>query len=79
MRSGKIKINMVRLPPYYPELNPTEFVFGHLVHELRKKWVRSGIEEENDFLDMVSCQMDEINFKTVLQQYRHCGYLRMQY
>ena len=73
---NEFEILMVRLPPYYPELNPTEFVFGHLVVQLRNKFVRSRAQTEEDFVHAVQQQLDEIKYKTVVNQYKHCGYLK---
>ena len=68
-------ILMLALPPYHPELNPTEFVFAHLLVELRKKNARLAIAEEA-FLECIEDTIDELGYSSVVNEYLHCGYLK---
>ena len=72
---NEFHIKMVPLPPYYPELNPTEFVFGHLVHQLKRKYVRQKAQTDEDFVGMIEETVDEIEWSTVFGEYKHCGYI----
>jgi len=72
----EFNILMVALPPYHPELNPTEFVFAHLVHEMRAKHARSAIKTDEEFLDCIESTIDELGYACVHNNYLHCGYLK---
>ena len=72
----EFNILMIPLPPYHPELNPTEFVFAHLVMKMREKFVRTRAKSESDFVEMIEKTIDEIPYGTVFNEYRHCGYLK---
>ena len=65
---NEFQILMIKLPPYHPELNPTEFVFG--------QWARSTVENEEDFLQLVCTELDGILYSAVVHEFRHCGYLK---
>ena len=72
----EFNILMIPLPPYHPELNPTEFVFAHLVMKLREKSVRVNATSEEEFVEMIENTIMEIPYGTVYNEYRHCGYLK---
>ena len=73
---AQFHILMVQLPLYHLELNPTEYVFGHLVCVLRNKWARATVENEDEFLNLVEKTIDDIPFHVVYNQFKHCGYLK---
>ena len=72
----EFNILMIPLPPYHPELNPTEFVFAHLVMKLRERFVRTKAKNEREFVEMIENTIEEIPYGTVFNEYRHCGYLK---
>ena len=72
----EFNILMIPLPPYHPELNPTEFVFAHLVMKLRERFVRTKANNEIEFVEMIENTIDAIPYGTVFNEYRHCGYLK---
>ena len=63
---------MLTLPPYYPELNPTELVFRCLVTRMRSLRCRSSYNLE--FLDSVRNVLDSISFRAVACWFDECGY-----
>ena len=69
-------ILMIPLPPYHPELNPTEYVFAYLVMQLRAKNLRKNVKNEEEFVEMMEETLDQILPETVWSQFEHCGYLK---
>jgi len=67
---------MVALPPYHPELNPTEFVFAHLMCEMQAKNSRSTINTDEEFLHCIETTIEELGYSSVVNNYLHCGYLK---
>lgn len=61
---------LVYLPPYSPELNPIEPMWGKIKHYLRKASARTF----QDFKKAIKTAFEMIN-KTDLQHwFKHCGY-----
>lgn len=71
-------IIMITLPPYHPELNPTEFVFNYLVQILRRDSARTKARDVNDFIRRVQDVLLSIPNNLIVKEYKHCGYLRHQ-
>lgn len=69
-------ILMLPLPPYHCELNPTEFIFHHLVKQMQYDYIRQNSNNDIDFVTRVENSLLEIQFDDVWKNYRHCGYLR---
>ena len=61
------EIDEIYLPPYSPELNPIEEVFGWLKRKLRYKMIRERNELEKEIEKLVT----EINKKGVINYYRN--------
>ena len=61
------EIDEIYLPPYSPELNPIEEVFGWLKRKLRYKMIKEGNELEKEIEKLVT----EINKKGVINYYRN--------
>ena len=72
----KYNIYMVHLPPYHPELNPTEFVFQHLVATLRANYARYQTSSESDFRNTLECTLNQFDLMLVWNMFRNCGYLK---
>ena len=66
-------ILMITLPPYHPELNPTELVFSTLVTRMRSQRARVG---SNDFLGDVNRTLDAISRRDVISFFQECGYYK---
>ena len=66
-------ILMITLPPYHPELNPTELVFSTLVSRMRSQRARVG---SNDFLGDVNRTLDAISRRDVISFFQECGYYK---
>ena len=73
---NQFQILMLLLPPYHPELNPTEFIFAYLVMEMRIKNTRKNVQNEEEFIEMMELTLDELQYETVWAQFEHCGYLK---
>ena len=54
-------ILMIPLPPYHPELNPTELVFNTLVQRLRSKQTRSSSSTCQDLLVEIELEMNRFS------------------
>jgi transposase len=67
---------MIPLPPYSPELNPTELSFNTLDARIKAKRSRSkiGLQGE-DFALTIQEVMDSMSRKDIKGFYRHCGYI----
>ena len=72
----QLRILMIPLPPYSPELNPMEFVFQYLVQQMRSSNIRASCEDDNKFVQRLETVIDEMEFEVVWKQFRHCGYLK---
>jgi len=73
----EMDILMIPLPPYYAELNPTEFVFNYLVQILKSKSTRYGVAGDSKyFKDAICHAIDEISFGLVVKEYMKSGYLK---
>ena len=61
---------LVYLPPYSPDLNPIELVFGKL------KWLLRSAEERtiSDLWDRLGQLIDCFNSHECTNYFRHCGY-----
>ena len=75
-------ILMIPLPPYHPDLNPTELVFQTLLQRLAslraryKCWALTGNEivRETTFIGCIEFVLDSFSRETVLNFYRKLGY-----
>ena len=73
---------MIPLPPYHPDLNPTELVFQTLLQRLAslraryKCWALTGNEivRETTFIGCIEFVLDSFSRETVLNFYRKLGY-----
>ena len=69
-----LKILMIPLPPYHPELNPTELVFNTLVQRMRSKQTRSSSKSNTNFLENIENEMMDFTREDVQSFYKKCGY-----
>ena len=69
-------INMVFLPPYHPELNPTELVFHTLLERLKSEKARYNSLNAYDFLDAIVNCLNNIDVLDVINFYTECGYFK---
>jgi hypothetical protein len=68
-------IVMIPLPPYTPELNPTELVFNSMAARISSKRSRAEfIIWGDDFSHVIRSELDQFTFYDVINFYRHCGY-----
>ena len=67
-------ILMMTLPPYSPELNPTELVFNTLLQRLASVQARYNAVHEMDFLQAISIAMNGFSTVDVAAFFNHCGY-----
>ena len=58
-------IIMIPLPPYCPQLNPTELVFRTLIKRLRSLRCRSENSSEMNWLAEVRNTLSEISYRDV--------------
>ena len=65
---------MVNLPPYSPELNPTELVFNTLLQRLASVQARYNTVTEMDFFRAIEWAMNGFTLIDVHAFYNHCGY-----
>ena len=57
------------MPPYSPDFNPIELVFGHV-----KKWLkRNGVAYTNP-VDVLNAAFVDVSVADVRGYCRHCGY-----
>ena len=69
-------IRFVALPPYSPELNPTELVFNALVQRLKSERARHIALDAEDFKDAIKIEMASFDLLDVIRMYTACGYLK---
>ena len=67
-------ILMIPLPPYCPELNPTELVFRTIITRLRSLSCKCENSSEMDWLNEVRNILSEISYRDVKSFFRECGY-----
>ena len=65
---------MITLPPYSPELNPTELVFNALLQRLVSVQARYNAVREMDFFVAIKMAMDGFSNLDARAFYNHCGY-----
>lgn len=65
---------MMPLPPYTPELNPTELVFNTMAARIKANRSRSIIEPGDAFTEIVQSEFSAMSRKDVKKFFRHCGY-----
>ena len=68
-------ILLLTLPPYHPELNPTELVFNTLLQRLKSKRARYNSLDAEDFLDAICIELSSISLGDVAEFFVKCGYL----
>jgi transposase len=76
-------IPMIPLPPYHPDLNPTELVFQTLLQHLAslraryKCWALTGNEivRVTTFIGCIEFVLDSFSQETVSNFYRKIGYV----
>ena len=70
------QIHLILLPPYSPELNPTELVFNCLLQRLKAERARYTSIDASDFLDAIKLEMASFDLLDVIRFYKSCGYLK---
>lgn len=65
---------MIPLPPYTPELNPIELVFGAFTARLKANRSRSKVQSGQDFAALIQNELDLLSRGDIKRFYRHCGY-----
>ena len=70
------QIRFVALPPYSPELNPTELVFNALLQRLKSERARYTALDAEDFKDALHIEMGSFDLLDVVRMYQACGYLK---
>ena len=70
------QILMIPLPPYHPDLNPTELVFNTLLQRLSSERARYNLLFATDFLDAIHIAMSNFDITDVIAYYKHCGYFK---
>jgi len=68
-------IAMIPLPPYTPELNPTELVFNALVARLKATRSRSTVTPGHAFACWIQEELDSMSRSDVKNFYKHMGYI----
>ena len=68
------KILWLPIPPYTPELNPTELVFHTLVERGKVTGPRILQQDNQDIVDVASSVLDGITRDEVVSFYNKCGY-----
>ena len=66
-------ILLVPLPPYHPELNPTELVFRTILVTLKSIRCQIG---NIDILKEVNDTLSDISYRSIKSFYKECGYLK---
>ena len=66
---------MITLPPYHPELNPTELVFNGLLQRLKAQRARYNSINATDFLDAILLELASFDILDVISFYGKCGYI----
>ena len=67
-------ILMLALPPYHPELNPTELVFNTLLMRLRSARARYKAVNLMNFGELIKMVLNNITMQDVSAFYNFCGY-----
>ena len=67
-------MNMLTLPLYSPEFNPTELVFNTLLMRLASVQAQTMLVSEMDFRLAIGMAMDAFDHHNVIAFYRHSGY-----
>ena len=79
----QLGIMMIPLPPYHPELNPTENVFNTLLQRLRSKRIRGKLyanknsppaQKQKIFINAMLDIFADISYQDVKHFYRKCLY-----
>ena len=65
---------MITLPPYHPDLNPTELVFQTLLQRLRSTRARYNAITEQSFVNEIIVEMNSFTLCDVLSFFFKCGY-----
>ena len=69
---------MIPLPPYYAELNPTEYVFNTLTERMKSTLARgSGMFDPALFKHEITCELKKFTHCDVAKFFHHCGYKRI--
>ena len=69
------QIELIMLPPYSPELNPTELVFRSLLMKLRAEKRRYNCINAIDFKDAIEKVLMNMGLPEILSHYVECKYL----
>lgn len=69
-------ICLVLLPPYSPELNPTELVLNCLQQRLKVERARYKAVNAADFLYAIKLEMADFDMLDLVRFYKSCGYLK---
>ena len=65
---------MIPLPPYYAELNPTEFIFNTLVERMKATLARCGMGDPKKFKDEIIYELSLFTYDDVYKMFKNCGY-----
>ena len=65
---------MITLPPYHPDLNPTELVFQTLLQRLVSLHARYNAYIEQSFVDEIIAEMNIFTLCDALSSFQKCGY-----
>ena len=65
---------MITLPPYHPDLNPTELVFQTLSQRLVSLRVQYNEYTEQIFVEEIISKMNNFTLRDVLSFFEKCGY-----
>ena len=68
------RIRLILLPPYTPELNPTELVFRTLVMRLAAENRRYNCLDAEDFVDAIDKTLATIGLEEVRGYFNSCNY-----
>ena len=68
-------VQLIMLPPYHPDFNPTELVFNTLLQRLNSEKARYNSIDAEDFLDAIKNTLNNIDLLDVINFYKHQGYL----
>ena len=67
-------VQMIALPPYHPDFNPTELVFNTLLQRLSAQRARYNSMDAYDFLDAIIIELSKFSHEDILSFYQKCGY-----
>lgn len=67
-------ILLMPLPPYHPELNPTELVFNTLLMRMKRARARYASVNTMNFKNMIELVLNQISIVDLKQFYNFCGY-----